>query len=127
MLSIDISTVNDLGYYNGLVFRGYVDGVPERVIAGGQYDPLVRKLGRRGGAIGFAVYLDALERMQEASDRLDADVLLIYPEGASPAAVLEAVRACSAEGLTVCAQKAAPERQRFGENAVPDGKRGGSR
>ena len=115
MLSVDVSTVNDLGYYNGLVFRGYVDGVPERVIAGGQYDPLVRKLGRRGGAIGFAVYLDALERMQEASDRLDADVLLIYPEGASPAAVLEAVKGLSAEGLIVCAQKAAPERQRFGK------------
>ena len=118
MISIDISTVNDLGYYNGLVFRGYIDGVPERVIAGGQYDPLVKKLGRRGGAIGFAVYLDALERLQEGTDRLDADVLLLYPEGAAPADVLAEVRRLNAEGLTVCAQKAAPGRQRFGKTVM---------
>ena len=114
MLRLDISTVNDLGYYNGLVFRGYIDGVPERVIAGGQYDPLVRKLGRKGGAIGFAVYLDALERLQEGGDRLDADALLLYPPEAEPAEVLKAVRGLNVSGISVCAQKAAPGRQRFG-------------
>ena len=114
MLAVDISTVNDLGYYNGLVFRGYVDKVPERVIAGGQYDPLMKKLGRKGGAIGFAVYLDALERLQESADRVDADILLLYPAGITPEKVLAALRELSAGGCTVSAQKAVPERQRFG-------------
>ena len=115
MLALDMSTVNDLGYYNGLVFRGYIDGVPERVIAGGQYDPLMKKLGRRGGAIGFAVYLDALERLQEGADRVDADALLLYPESIAPAKVLEAVRKLNAECQSVCAQKAVPGRQCFGQ------------
>lgn len=114
MLSLDMTTVNDLGYYNGLVFRGYIHGVPERVVAGGQYDPLLRKLGRHGGAVGFAVYLDALGRLAETADRPDADVLLLYPEDADPSAVLAAVRSLSAEGQTVCAQKRPPARMRYG-------------
>jgi ATP phosphoribosyltransferase regulatory subunit len=118
MLRVDMSTVNDLGYYNGLVFRGYVDGVPERVIAGGQYDPLVRKLGRRGGAVGFAVYLNVLERLQEAQDRPDADVLLLYPDGADASEVLREVRQLNEAGRTVSAQKAVPERLRFGERLI---------
>lgn len=115
LLSIDISTVNDLGYYNGIVFRGYVDGVPERVIAGGQYDPLLPKLGRRGGAVGFAVYLDVLERLQEPEERKDADVLLLYDRCELPERVLEEVRRLRAQGLSVSAQKSAPARQRFAE------------
>ncbi len=112
MLTLDVSTVNDLGYYNGLVFRGYVADVPERVIAGGQYDPLLPKLGRRGGAVGFAVYLDALERQQQGTGRLDADVLLVYPEGTPAARVAQAARRLRADGLAVCAQKTVPDKLR---------------
>ena len=114
LLTFDVSTVNDLGYYNGLVFRGYVDGAPERVLAGGQYDPLLKKLGRRGGAVGFAVYLDALERLQETPERPDADTLLLYDENAAPERVRRAVRRLVDAGQSVSAQKAAPARQRFG-------------
>ena len=120
LLRLDFTTVNDLGYYNGLVFRGYVSGVPERVIAGGQYDPLLPKLGRRGGAIGFAVYLDALDRLQASYDRPDVDILLTYPEGAPAALVLDAVRRLGADGSTVCAQKAAPAHLRYGRHVQMD-------
>lgn len=61
MVRIDFSIINDQTYYNGIVFRGFVSGVPFRVLAGGQYDGLLKKLGRDGSAIGFAVYLDMLE------------------------------------------------------------------
>ncbi len=64
-LSLDFSVVNDLGYYNGIVFHGYVDGVPVRVLSGGQYDRLLKKLGRKGRAAGFAVYVDTLETLLE--------------------------------------------------------------
>ena len=33
----DFSVVNDMGYYNGLVFKGFIDGICEGVLAGGQY------------------------------------------------------------------------------------------
>lgn len=63
MLRIDFSIVNDQTYYNGIVFRGFVAGIPFRVLAGGQYDGLLKKIGREGSAIGFAVYLDMLDHL----------------------------------------------------------------
>ena len=57
---IDFSLVSDMNYYNGIIFRGYISGIPDSVLSGGQYDRLMHKLGRRSGAVGFAVYLDQL-------------------------------------------------------------------
>ena len=62
---IDFSVTGDINYYNGTVFRGYLRDVPEEVLSGGQYDRLMRKLGRSSDAIGFAVYTDKLERLGE--------------------------------------------------------------
>ncbi len=56
----DFSIISDMNYYNGLVFKGFVPGSATAVISGGRYDKLVKALGRRGGAIGFAVYLDSI-------------------------------------------------------------------
>ena len=64
-ISIDFTISGNLNYYNGLVFEGYVSFAPSRVLSGGQYDALMRKLGRRDGGVGFAVYLDRLDRMPE--------------------------------------------------------------
>mgnify|MGYP002517539953 FL=1 len=36
----DFSVSNDLGYYSGVVFQGYLPGIPASVLAGGQYDKL---------------------------------------------------------------------------------------
>ena len=66
------------------------------------------------GAIGFAVYLDTLERLQEPDGHPDADILLVYPGDAAPEAVLNAVSRLGADGATVCAQKTVPGRARFG-------------
>ena len=59
---IDFSAVSDMNYYNGIIFRGFIPGVPDGVLSGGQYDRLMKKMGRRSRAIGFAVYLDKLPR-----------------------------------------------------------------
>ena len=114
---IDFSVVNDPAYYNGLVFQGYVDGIPERVISGGQYDRLMQKMGRQAKAVGFAVYLDTLERLDD-SPANDADVLLIYPEGADAALVLNAVRSLQNEGRSVSCMRSAPQSRRFGQIAT---------
>ena len=59
---LDFSVVNDVEYYHDLVFRGFVQGAPTCVISGGRYDRLLRRMGKQGGAIGFAVYLDQIGR-----------------------------------------------------------------
>lgn len=63
MLRIDFSVVNDIKYYNGIVLKGFIEGIPFPVLSGGQYDKLMQKMHRKSGAIGFAVYLDVLERL----------------------------------------------------------------
>jgi len=65
-IRIDFSVVNDGKYYNGVAFQGFVEGVPTSVLSGGQYDKLMKKMKKEGRAIGFAVYLDGLERAKEA-------------------------------------------------------------
>jgi len=71
MLRLDFSIVNDQSYYNSIVFRGFVSGIPFRVLAGGQYDGLLKKMGRKGKAIGFAVYLDLLSYLPAEDPEAD--------------------------------------------------------
>lgn len=62
-VTLDFSSFSNMNYYNGILFKGFVEGLPECVLTGGQYDKLMRKMGRTSRAIGFAVYLDRLERL----------------------------------------------------------------
>ncbi len=112
LLRIDFSVVNDMDYYNGVVFKGFVAGVPGGVISGGQYDKLMQRMGRRAGAIGFAVYLDMLERFSGESAEYDVDTLLLYDEDASPEAQLRAVKQLSRTG-NVMAQRTIPEKLKY--------------
>ena len=64
-IQIDFSAVSDMNYYNGIIFRGFLAGVPDGVLSGGQYDKLMQKMGRKSKAIGFAVYLDKLHGIKE--------------------------------------------------------------
>ena len=59
-VSIDFSIVSDMSYYNGLAFKGFVEGVPVSVLSGGQYDALMKKMNKKSQAVGFAVYLDEM-------------------------------------------------------------------
>lgn len=61
-INVDFSAVNNLNYYNGIIFRGYIEGIPESILSGGQYDKLMSLMGHKNSAaIGFAVYIDLIE------------------------------------------------------------------
>ncbi len=66
-LILDFSATEDLRYYNGIAFKGFIEGIPDCVLGGGQYDGLMRRMGRKDQAIGFAVFLNMLERLQEGA------------------------------------------------------------
>ncbi len=90
LLELDLCVTSYIDYYSGIIFRGYVQGVPRMVLSGGRYDSLAVQIGRKPGAIGFAIYLNDLN-LYYAKDKNDADVLLI--KGGDDAAVLgEVVR-----------------------------------
>ena len=102
-MNLDLSITCDTEYYNGLVFKGYVPGAPSAVLSGGRYDSLMRKLGKEEQAIGFAVYLNLLERLGGPEPEYDADVLLI-PDGETPEQLAGAVRELTDSGRSVRVQ-----------------------
>ena len=98
---------------NGTVFQGYVAGIPERILSGGQYDNLMHRMEKKAGAIGFAIYLDRLESLDAAMPQYDIDTVLLYTAQDSPIAVRRVVEALTAEGIGVMAQKTVPEKLRY--------------
>lgn len=102
--TLDFSNVNDDGYYNGIIFKGYINNVPKVVLSGGRYDKLMEKLGKKAQAIGFAVYLGEIEKYIKDDIKYDADVLLLYTEGDDAAAVYEKAAQLKSQGLSVRVQ-----------------------
>ncbi len=112
-IRIDFSVINDMNYYNGIVFKGFLNGIPEGVLAGGQYDALMERMGRTSGAIGFAIYLDLLDILNREPQEYDVDVLLLYSDKTDVKKVFERVRSLTSASLTVSAQKSIPEKLRY--------------
>lgn len=78
ILRLDFSVAVGAKYYGGIAFEGFVEGIPERVLSGGCYDKLMAKMGRSSSALGFALYLDLLSRL-EVGDGGKEETLLRYP------------------------------------------------
>ena len=112
-IRIDFSVINDMNYYNGIVFRGFLYGIPSGILSGGQYDYLMQKMGKNGGAIGFAVYPDLLAGLAAPQQKYDVDTVLLYDETASLSAVRAAARALMEEGGRVAVHKNLPGKLRY--------------
>ncbi|MBR3242833.1 MAG: ATP phosphoribosyltransferase [Parasporobacterium sp.] len=117
-IAIDFSITGDINYYNGIVFNGLIEGAPIKVLSGGQYDRIMQKLGRKSKAIGFAVYLDALELINDKSllqDSADDEKQILnvaLPKGR----LGEKVYALFAEAGFECPELLEPNRKLIFEN-----------
>lgn len=100
-VNLDFSLRGDMSYYSGVIFQGFLEGLPRAVLTGGQYDNLLHRMGREGGAIGFAVSLDLLERLGNTERPYDVDTLVCYEDGTDPALLAETVRELTAAGRTL--------------------------
>jgi len=81
-IKIDFSIVNDISYYNGIIFQGYIESITKRVLSGGRYDELLRNFGKQANAIGFAVYLDITEKPDVSShDSEETLISIALPKG----------------------------------------------
>ena len=112
-IRIDFSVTNNANIYNGVVFKGFVNGIPSAVLSGGEYDRLLTKMGRKSRAIGFAVYLDLLEMLYRSTNAFDVDAILLYDDSCSAEAVRNAVQQLQSEGKSVSAQKKVPEKVKY--------------
>ncbi len=110
MLRIDFSVVNHNEYYNGIVFKGFIKGVPTGVLSGGQYDRLMQKMGQKSRAVGFAVYMDLLQANRKNQNDYDVDAILLYDDTLSLDLVEKAVKDLMNQGKCVMTQKVLPEK-----------------
>ncbi len=112
-IRIDFSVINDMKYYNGIVFKGFVDGIPSGILSGGQYDHLMHKMGKKAGAIGFAVYLDQLERIMGHTPLYDVDAVLLYDQTSDLQTINDTVHFLTDSGKSVLAQKVVPDNLKY--------------
>ncbi len=103
-IRFDFSVINDLGYYNGIVFQGYIKDVPLPILSGGRYDNLLSKFDIKGGAIGFALYMDLIELYAKSENEFDVDTLIIY-ENTKIKEVIKNVSEAQENGKTAKAVK----------------------
>ena len=80
---VDFSIVNDIDYYNGIIFKGYINDLARSVLAGGQYDKAMRKFGKDIGAAGFALYLNEIGMLEEEVDKPEGEgfMTIALPKG----------------------------------------------
>ena len=100
-LYVDFSIVNDMNYYDGVIFKGFIKGIPDSILSGGRYDRLMEKFGKKTKAIGFAVYLDKLERFENSEKEYDVDYMLLYEEGIAPSEIIKAAKQLGGDGSSV--------------------------
>ena len=65
----------------------------------------MRRFGKLADGIGFAVYLDELNRVLSDRRALDADILVLYGEGDDVSLLHQAVFDLAAQGLRVITRK----------------------
>ncbi len=112
-INIDFSVTSDMAYYNGFVFKGFIKGIPEGILSGGQYDKLMKKMGKKSGAIGFAVYLDSLYYLSKEDMPYDVDALILYDDKTSLSALSEAVALFTSGGKSCAAFREIPKDLRY--------------
>ena len=110
---IDFSMVSNSSYYSGIVFKGYISGIFTSVLSGGQYDKLMKKMGKTSSAVGFAVYLDTLERHGNKAADYDYDFVIIKDDNCSSAAVIRTVESLSENGFSVIVLSEIPKNIRY--------------
>ncbi|MGH7274523.1 MAG: ATP phosphoribosyltransferase regulatory subunit, partial [Nitrospiria bacterium] len=111
-LLVDLSEVRGFGYYSGMVFEVFAEGVGYELGGGGRYDHLISQFGEDLPSTGFALHVDRLQQAlnyphksasggdRSAVPALAADILLIDCAGNSG----EGIRLCQMlrqKGLSV--------------------------
>ena len=104
---LDFSVGTSMRYYSGVVFKGYLAGIPESVLSGGQYDKLPRKMGRKAKAIGFAIYVDLLQGLYSREQDRCVDTL-IFHDGTVDTALLTAAAEEAAKKGTILVTRKLP-------------------
>lgn len=99
---IDLTLLRGLGYYTGLVFECYVQGVGYPVCGGGRYDELLAKFGFPCPATGFALTIDrVLDALDKQSPSYDDQIPDYFITGSDMGEVVKKARELRQDGFIV--------------------------
>lgn len=80
-LLVDLSEVRGFGYYSGVVFEVFAEGVGYELGGGGRYDHLISKFGQDIPSTGFALHVErllgALDKTQTVTGETSGDIFLV--------------------------------------------------
>lgn len=113
-IRLDLSIINDVNYYNGIVFQGYLAGIHRHILSGGRYDHLAGKFKAGIGAMGFAVYLSDLT-LFHSHPEYDCDILLHYNSSVPAAQVLKEAEKLRDTGKRVRVERHIPPELKYKE------------
>jgi ATP phosphoribosyltransferase regulatory subunit len=103
-ISIDLSMLQDIDYYSGVIFRGITGDLGYPLLTGGRYDGLIGEFGREMPATGFAMgikrVLIALERQKVLQDLPIPEIISGCEKGATEKAYT-AIRSLRAQNIRV--------------------------
>lgn len=112
---VDLSLINDMNYYNGIIFRGYVQNVPSTVLSGGQYDKLMKRLKKNSDAIGFAIYMDVLDLLAKEADTDMVDKVILYDKNTDISKIISETNLLRREDLSFTVTTSVPKRLKYRE------------
>ncbi len=113
-IRFDFSVVNDMGYYNGVIFQGFVEGIAESILSGGRYDNLMRKMGHKtASSIGFSISMNDLEELNRRAKDIDVDIVILDQPWEDLNILNNVVRKYTEQGYSVSVQKKIPTNIRY--------------
>ena len=73
----------------------------------------MKKMGRRSGAIGFAIYMDLLKTLNKDVKKYDVDTVVIYPKTMDACEIADRIRMLRTGDGSICAQQHVPKNIRY--------------
>ncbi|MFC4559974.1 ATP phosphoribosyltransferase regulatory subunit [Virgibacillus kekensis] len=98
----DLGLINNMNYYTGVIFQGFVASLGKPVLMGGRYDRLAEEFGASIPAIGFACEVDSL--LQAITPQTEPETgteIVIYYDNAKQKYALTAAGSLRTAGYPV--------------------------
>ena len=80
-VQFDLGLIQNIEYYTGMIFRGFVQGAGSNVISGGRYDRLIGQFGKEIPATGFGLDVDAVAGCRALPEHFRPKTLIWYNLG----------------------------------------------